>query len=193
MSEFTEIMQAIEAGDSQASDQLLPLVYDELRKLAASHLAKEQPGQTLQPTALVHEAYLRLTNGENPGTWNSQGHFFAAAATAIRRILVENARRKQSVKHGGAFTKQPLPDDLPLNSSVFQEDLLALDEALQKFADVHSQAAEVVQLLYFGGLTLPEAAQTLEISPRTVSRHWEYARTWLRREMNENRNSFPNF
>lgn len=183
MSEFTEIIQAIEAGDAQAADRLLPLVYDELRKLAAAHLANEQPGQTLQPTALVHEAYLRLVGGTNPEQWNGRGHFFGAAAVAIRRILIENARRKQSQKRGGGFLRQELRDDLPPSLPQPQEDLLALDEALQKLAGFNPQVAELVQLLYFGGLTLPEAAQTLDISPRTAGRLWAYARAWLRREI----------
>lgn len=183
MSEFTEIIQAIEAGDPQAADRLLPLVYDELRKLAATHLASEQPGQTLQPTALVHEAYLRLIGGANPEQWNGRGHFFGAAAVAIRRILIENARRKQSQKRGGGFMRHELHDDLPPSLPEPQEDLLALDEALQKLAGVHSQAAEMVQLLYFAGLTLPEAAETLNVSPRTAGRLWAFARAWLRREI----------
>jgi RNA polymerase sigma factor (TIGR02999 family) len=182
MSEVTEIIRAIEAGDLQAADRLLPLVYDELRKLAAVHLAKEQPGQTLQPTALVHEAYLRLVGGTNPEQWNSRGHFFAAAGIAIRRILIDNARRKQSVKHGGGFARRQL-DEQPLCLPEPQEDLLALDEALQKLATVHPQAADLVQLLYFAGLTLPDAARTLHISPRTAGRLWAYARAWLRREI----------
>jgi RNA polymerase sigma factor (TIGR02999 family) len=183
MSEFTEIIQAIESGDSLASERLLPVVYEELRKLAAAHLANEQPGQTLQPTALVHEAYLRLIGGANPEQWNGRGHFFGAAAVAIRRILIENARRKRSQKRGGEFLKQELRDDLPLSLPEPQEDLLALDEALQKLAGVNPQVAELVQLLYFGGLTLPAAAQTLDISPRTAGRLWAFARAWLRREI----------
>ncbi|HWL28025.1 MAG TPA: sigma-70 family RNA polymerase sigma factor [Burkholderiaceae bacterium] len=183
MSEFTEIIQAIEAGDPLAADRLLPLVYGELRKLAAAHLANEQPGQTLQPTALVHEAYLRLVGGANPEQWNGRGHFFGAAAVAIRRILIENARRKQSLKRGGDFLRQKLRDDLPPSLPEPQEDLLALDEALQKLAGINPQVAELVQLLYFGGLTLPEAAHTLNVSPRTAGRLWAYARAWLRREI----------
>jgi len=182
MSEFTEIMQAVAAGDSLAADRLLPLVYEELRKLAAAHLAHEQPGQTLQPTALVHEAYLRLVGGANPEPWNSRGHFFAAAAVAIRRILIDNARRKQSLKRGAGFVRQEL-DELSPALPEPQEDLLALDEALQKLAAAYPQEAELVQLLYFAGLTLPEAAQVLGISPRTAGRLWSYARAWLRREM----------
>jgi RNA polymerase sigma factor (TIGR02999 family) len=183
MTDFTEIMQAIDAGDSLAADRLLPLVYDELRKLAAVHLANEQPGQTLQPTALVHEAYLRLVGGADPDQWNSRGHFFGAAAVAIRRILIENARQKQSLKRGGGFLRRQLDDDVPPSLPEPQEDLLALDEALQKFAGVNPQAAELVQLLYFAGLTLPEAAQILGVSPRTAGRLWGFARAWLRREI----------
>lgn len=183
MSEFTEIVQSIEAGDPLAADRLLPLVYDELRKLAEVHLAGEQAGQTLQPTALVHEAYLRLIGGANPDQWNGRGHFFGAAAVAIRRILIENARRKRSLKRGGGFARQELHDDIPPGLPEPQEDLLALDEALQKLSGVHSQAAELAQLLYFAGLTLPEAAQSLDVSPRTAGRLWAYARAWLRREI----------
>ena len=183
MQEFTKILAAIEAGDSGAADQLLPLVYDELRKLAAAHLANEQPGQTLQPTALVHEAYLRLIGGASPAHWDGRGHFFAAAAVSIRRILIENARRKQSLKRGAGFQRQELTDDLPPTLPEPQEDLLALDEALQKLSGVRPEAAELVQLLYFGGLTLPQASQTLDVSPRTASRLWDYARAWLRREI----------
>jgi RNA polymerase sigma factor (TIGR02999 family) len=182
MSEFTKIMQAIEAGDPLAADRLLPLVYEELRQLAATYLANEQPGQTLQPTALVHEAYLRLVGGANPEQWNSRGHFFAAAAVAIRRILIDNARRKRSQKRGGALVRRPLDDIQPCLPEP-QEDLLALDEALQKLSGIHPQAAELVQLLYFAGLTLPEAAQTLGVSPRTAGRLWTYARAWLRQEI----------
>jgi RNA polymerase sigma factor (TIGR02999 family) len=180
--EATEILRALEAGDPSAADRLLPLVYDELRKLAAAQLAQEQPGQTLQPTALVHEAYLRLVGGANPEHWNSRGHFFAAAAVAIRRILIDNARRKHSQKRGGDLVRREL-EDLPLPLPEPREDLLALDEALRKLAALHPQAAELVQLRYFAGLTLPEAAQTLGISASRGRRLWTYARTWLRREV----------
>lgn len=183
MTEFTKILQAIDDGDPMAADRLLPLVYGELRMLAANHLANELPGQTLQPTALVHEAYLRLIGGANQEQWNGRGHFFAAAAVAIRRILIDNARRKRSLKRGGSFARQELHDDLPPILPGPREDLLALDDALQKLADVHSHAAELVQLLYFAGLTLPEAAQTLGVSPRTAGRLWAFARAWLRREI----------
>jgi len=182
MSELSEILRAIEAGTPLASERLLPLVYEELRKIAAAQLANEQPGQTLQPTALVHEAYLRLVGGANPAQWNSRGHFFAAAAVAIRRILIDNARQKRSLKRGGGYVRRELEESLPCLPEP-QEDLLALDEALQKFATVQRQAAELVQLLYFAGLTLPEAARTLHISPRTAGRLWAYARAWLRREI----------
>jgi RNA polymerase sigma factor (TIGR02999 family) len=182
MSELTKIMQAMDAGDPQAAEKLLPLVYEELRKLATAHLANEQPGQTLQPTALVHEAYLRLVGGANAEQWNSRGHFFAAAAVAIRRILIDSARRKQSQKRGGDFARLELAavePSLPLP----REDILALDEALQKLAVVNPPGAELVQLLYFAGLTLPAAAKSLEIPLRSAERLWTYARAWLRREM----------
>lgn len=183
MSDVTQILAAIEAGEPQAADELLPLVYDELRKLAAAHLSNEQPGQTLQPTALVHEAYLRLIGGANAEPWSSRGHFFKAASTAIRRVLIDNARRKRSLKRGGAAARQDLLEEIAICLPEPHEDLLALDEALQKLAGVEPPAAEVVQLLYFAGLTLPEAAETLGISPRTAGRLWAYARAWLRREM----------
>lgn len=183
MSEITRKLHAIDAGDSLAAEQLLPLVYDELRQLAAVHLSNEAQGQTLQPTALVHEAYLRLLGGETSKCWNSRGHFFGAAAIAIRRILVDNARRKKSLKRGGTLQRQELYDDLHPVLPEPREDLLALDEALQKLATTHPQEAELVQMLYFAGLTLPEAAEMLDISPRTAGRMWTYARAWLRREI----------
>ncbi len=183
MTEFTEILQAIDSGDSQAADRLLPIVYDELRKLAANHLAHEQPGQTLQPTALVHEAYLRLLGGSSPDQWNSRGHFFGAAAIAIRRILIENARRKRSLKRGGEFQRQEFHEQLPPELPEPLEDLLALDEALQKLSHEYPDIAELVQLTYFAGLTTTEAAEVLGISPSTAGRHWAFARAWLRREI----------
>jgi RNA polymerase sigma factor (TIGR02999 family) len=185
MSEVTQILSAIEAGDPCAADRLLPLVYDELRKLAAAQLAKERPGQTLQPTALVHEAYLRLVGGAGPEPWSSRGRFFAAAAVAIRRILIENARRKRSRKRVGGLVRHDLDDFPPLLPEP-QEDLLALDEALRKLDTVRPQAAELVQLHYFAGLTLLETAQALGVSPRTAGRLWTYARAWLRREIKGN-------
>lgn len=193
MSEFTEIMHAAEAGDPQAAERLLPLVYGELRKLAAAHLANEQPGQTLQPTALVHEAYLRLVGNENGREWKDRKHFFGAAAVAIRRILIDNARRKQSLKRGGGLFRQPLDGEAPLALPEPTEDLLALDEALCKFSGVHAQAAELVQLAYFGGLTLSQAAESVGVSPRTAGRLWAYARAWLRREIESGGGANKNF
>ena len=184
MSEFTEILKAIETGeDPKAADRLLPLVYSALRDLAASHLAKEKPGHTLQPTALVHEAYLRLIDGSDVDHWNSRGHFFGAAAKAIRRILIENARRKNSLKRGGGLVRQTLEEDLPIELPEPHEDLLALDEALTKLARINQEAVDLVQLIYFAGLTQLEAAKALGIGERTVRRHWSFARAWLRREI----------
>jgi RNA polymerase sigma factor (TIGR02999 family) len=182
MNDFTQLLNAVEQGDSHAAGQLLPLVYDELRKLAAQRLAQERPGQTLQATALVHEAYLRLVNNAPERPWNGRGHFFAAAAEAMRRILVENARRKQGLKHGGGLARREL-DGEQLAAPEPREDLLALDAALDKLALGNREAAALVQLRYFAGLTLPEAAQALGISPRTAGRLWAYARAWLRREV----------
>jgi RNA polymerase sigma factor (TIGR02999 family) len=182
MSDVTRSSQKIEAADPLSAEQLLPLVYNELRKLASGYLSQEPSGQTLQPTALVHEAYLRLLGGANPDRWNSRGHFFAAAATAIRRILIDNARRKHSLKQGGAFTRHDV-EDMPLALPEPQENLLDLDAALHKLAALHPQAAELVQLRYFAGLTLLEAAEILGLSPHASKRLWSYARTWLRREI----------
>ncbi|MBI1346640.1 sigma-70 family RNA polymerase sigma factor [bacterium] len=183
MSDFTQILRAIEDGDALAADKMLPLVYEELRKLAATHLANEGQGQTLQPTALVHEAYLRLTAGTNPGQWKNRGHFFSAAALAIRRILIENARRKGRQKRGGGLAREELDYGALAMCPEPKEDLLALDEALKKLSELDARAAELVQLLYFAGLTLPEAASTLGISPRTASRLWAFSRAWLRDEI----------
>jgi RNA polymerase sigma factor (TIGR02999 family) len=188
MSEVTRILSAIEQGDPHAASQLLPLVYDELRRLAARDLAREAPGQTLEPTALVHEAYLRLVGNDPPQPWNSRGHFFAAAAQAMRRILVENARRKHSRKRGGDRARQDL-DETPLAAPEPREDLLALDEALTMLAATDRTAAELVQLRHFAALTLAEAAQVLDISPRTAGRLWAFARAWLRREIEGDRAS----
>ncbi len=182
MSEVTRILSAIEQGDPHAAEQLLPLVYDELRQLAAQKLAGEKPGQTLQPTALVHEAYLRLAGEGAEPHWDSRGHFFAAAAEAMRRILVEHARRKGALKRGGDLGRQDL-EEVQLAAPEPQEDLLALDEALNRLAVTDPAAASLVQLRYFAGLTLPEAAQALGISPRSAGRLWAYARAWLRREI----------
>ena len=180
MNEVTRILSAIEHGDTQAADQLLPLVYEELRKLAAQRLAREKPGQTLQATALVHDAYLRLVGQDEAGNWKSRGHFFAAAAQAMRRILVDNARRKGARKRGVGLVRQalgevaaPLPDD----------ELLALDEALQTLAATDPDKARLVELRYFTGLTGEQAAKVLGISPATADRHWAYAKAWLRNEV----------
>jgi RNA polymerase sigma factor (TIGR02999 family) len=182
MHDVTHLLNAVEQGDPHAAGQLLPLVYDELRRLAAQRLAQEKPGQTLQATALVHEAYLRLVGKGEDQPWSSRGHFFAAAAEAMRRILVENARRKQSLKRGGDLARQDI-ECAQLMAAEPREDLLALDKALNKLAVVSRPAAEVVQLRYFAGLTLPETAEALGISARSAGRLWAYARAWLRREV----------
>jgi RNA polymerase sigma factor (TIGR02999 family) len=183
MTDVTRILSALEQGDPQAAEQLLPLVYDELRKLAAQRLAEEKPGQTLQATALVHEAYLRLVDVERAQLWNSRGHFFAAAAEAMRRILVENARSKNRVKRGGGMRRLDL--DAALSVAEPADDLLALDEALDRLAAVDSLAARVVALRYFGGLTVQAAAEALGISLRSAERNWTYAKSWLHRELTE--------
>jgi RNA polymerase sigma factor (TIGR02999 family) len=183
VSEVTRILTAIEQGDPQAASQLLPLVYDELRKLAAHRLAQQTPGQTLQPTALVHEAYLRLVDEPSGHDWDSRGHFFAAAAEAMRRILVDNARRKGRQKHGGDLVRHDLDDAEAVTEPEVREDLLALDEALTKLAGVDAQAAQLVQLRYFAGLSIPDAAKALGVSPRTADRLWAFARVWLLREV----------
>jgi RNA polymerase sigma factor (TIGR02999 family) len=188
MSDVTQILSQIESGDPKASEQLLPLVYDELRKLAAAKLAQEKPGQTLQGTALVHEAFLRLVAppqgepGKGEPSWDNRGHFFAAAAEAMRRILVENARRKKRRKHGGALTRRELTE-IPAVLPDVHEDLLALDAALDRLKAVDAQAAKLVQLRYFAGISLPEVAKLLGISPRTADRVWAYARAWLHEEI----------
>jgi RNA polymerase sigma factor (TIGR02999 family) len=178
MKEVTRILSAIEQGDPLAAEHLLPLVYDELRRLAAQRLAQEKPGQTLQATALVHEAYVRLVDSEQARHWNSRGHFFAAAAEAMRQILVQNARRRGRVKHGGGRTRIDV-DDLEIAAPERSEDLLALDEALTQLATADPQAAELVKLRYFAGCTIPQAAAVLGVSPRTADFLWAYARTWL--------------
>lgn len=185
MNDVTRMLQQIEQGDRAAAEQLLPLLYDELRQLAAAKLAHERPGQTLQATALVHEAYLRLiTDGQDGQHWDGRGHFFAAAAEAMRRILVDNARRKQRLKHGSERSRVEL-DDVVLEAPEPREDLLALDAALTKLKSVDGTAAELIQLRYFTGLTLAEAAQILDISPRSADRTWAYAKAWLHREIQE--------
>lgn len=182
MANVTQILNAIEQGDPSAAEQLLPLVYDELRRLAAERMAQEKPGQTLQATALVHDAYLRLVDVEKVQHWNSRGHFFAAAAEAMRRILVENARRKKSAKAGGGWQRQELLDaELAVDST--GDDLFAVDEALTRFATQHPRAARLVHLRFFLGQTLDEAAAQLGLEPRTAYRDWAYARAWLRREL----------
>ncbi len=178
MSEVTQILSAIEQADPHAASQLLPLVYDELRRLAAHKLAGEPPGQTLDATALVHEAYLRLVDPAPPHRWDGQRRFFAAAAEAMRRILVDRARHKRSQKGGGQFTRQDV-EEAELATPHVADDLLAVDEALNGLMAVDPQAAELVKLRYFTGLSIPDAAEALGISPRTADRLWVYARAWL--------------
>lgn len=180
MSDVTRILSAIEQGDLQAADQLLPLVYAELREVAAKKLAQEAPGYTLQTTELVHEAYLRLVDTDEARRWKSRGHFFAAAAEAMRRILVDRARRKRSQKRGGDHQRVPF-DDANLVAAQDTDEVLAVDEALAGLAAADAQAAQLVKLRYFAGLSIPEAAEALEISPRSADRLWVYARAWLRR------------
>jgi RNA polymerase sigma factor (TIGR02999 family) len=182
MNEVTRILSAIEQGDPLAAEQLLPLVYAELRKLAAQRLAQEKPGQTLQATALVHEAYLRLADADKVQQWHGRGHFFAAAAEAMRRILVESARRKQSRKHGGGRQRQDLDADA-LVAPTPNLDVLALDAALQRLAQQEPLKAKLVELRYFAGLTGDEAAAVLGISASSADRQWVYTRAWLRREL----------
>jgi RNA polymerase sigma factor (TIGR02999 family) len=182
MPEITHILSAMAQGDPHASEQLLPLLYDELRKLAAQKLAREKPGQTLDATALVHEAYLRLVGADGGPAWSSRGHFFAAAAEAMRRILVENARRKQRLKHGGECGRVDLEAvELPMRMA--NEELLALDEALGRLAEHDAVKARLVNLRYFGGLTIEQAAEVLGISRVTAHRYWTYARAWLHQKM----------
>jgi RNA polymerase sigma factor (TIGR02999 family) len=182
MSDVTRILSAIEHGDTHAADQLLPLVYEELRKLAAQKMAQESPGQTLQATALVHEAYLRLVDREKVQRWDSRGHFFAAAAEAMRRILVEQARHKKSAKGGGQLQRVELHDE-QLPSPGRDLDLIALDEALNKLASHDSRKAELVKLRYFAGLTIGQAAAALGVAESTADADWAYAKSWLRVEL----------
>jgi RNA polymerase sigma factor (TIGR02999 family) len=182
MTDVTTILAALQAGDSQAADKLLPLVYDELRKLAAQKMAHEAPGDTLQPTALLHEAYLRLVGDDHEKQWDHRGHFFAAAAEAMRRILIENARRRRTQKRGGDFRRHDI-DDLPAQTPEADDKLLAVDEALTKFAAQDPLKAELVKLRYFGGFTMEQAADLLNISRATAERYWAYARAWLHQEI----------
>jgi RNA polymerase sigma factor (TIGR02999 family) len=190
MSEVTRILSAIEQGDPTAAEQLLPLVYGELRQLAAQRLAQEKPGQTLQATALVHEAYLRLVDVEKAQQWNSRGHFFAAAAEAMRRILVERARRKGRIRHGGGLRRADLLD-AEVAASAEDEQVLLLDEALVRLAAARPQAAELVKLRFFPGLTLEAIAPILALSPRSSRRLWAFARAWLRRDMERSAEPAP--
>jgi RNA polymerase sigma factor (TIGR02999 family) len=183
MNDVTQILSRIAAGDPNATEQLLPLVYGELRKLAAQKLSHEKPGQTLQATALVHEAYLRLLGPAGADQrWNSRGHFFGAAAEAMRRILVENARRRARAKHGGDRCRETMTR-ADIVAPEVSEDLLALDEALERLAQQDPQSAELVKLRYFAGLTLAQAAEILGVSPRKADSLWSFARAWLRREI----------
>jgi RNA polymerase sigma factor (TIGR02999 family) len=188
MSDVTHILSAIEQGDPRAPERLLPLVYDELRRLASQRLAGEAPGKSLQSSDLVHEAYLRLVGEGEQKQWDSRAHFFAAAAEAMRRIMVEKARRKKRVKHGGARLRVDL-EAVGFLAKEPSEDIEALDEALTKLAAEDSDKAELVKLRFFAGLTMPEIARVLEISLATAERHWTYARTWLYADLKDRDNS----
>jgi RNA polymerase sigma factor (TIGR02999 family) len=182
MTDVTRILSALDQGDPHAAEKLLPLVYDELRKLAARKLAREEPGQTLEATALVHEAYMRLVDGDTARHWEGRAHFFGAAAEAMRRILIDNARRKQADKHGGGWQRHELLEaELAIDSTGSQ--LFAVDEAISQLASREPDIAKLVKLRFFAGLSLPEAAECLGISKRTAYRHWAFARAWLRREL----------
>jgi RNA polymerase sigma factor (TIGR02999 family) len=183
MSEVTRILSAIEQGDPHAAGQLLPVVYDALRRLAKEKMAQEKPGQTLQATALVHEAYLRLVDAEKAQHFDSRGHFFAAAAEAIRRILIESARRNQRLKHGGGRAREE--EAIEIAGPERPERMLALDEALGRLAKANPQAAELVKLRYFGGCSNAEAASLIGVSPRKANQVWAYARAWLREELGD--------
>ncbi len=190
MNEITRILERVEQGDPKAAEQLLPLVYEELRKLAARRMTSEAPGNTLQPTALVHEAYLRLVRSNQPQQWDGRYHFFAAAAEAMRRILVESARRKQCLKHGGQLERVSL-DAVELPMPMPDDELLALDEALDRLEDLDSRATKVIKLCFFVGLTQEQAANELGVSISTAERLWSFARAWLFREMKRTRNASP--
>ena len=185
MTDVTQILSLIEQGDPSAAEHLLPLVYEELRKLAAAKLANEKPGQTLQATALVHDAYIRLVDVEKAQHWSSRGHFFAAAAEAMRRILVESARKRQRAKHGGLHTRVELPDAIA-SGSTSDELTLAIHDALEDLAAQNSQAAALVKIRYFAGMTLPQAAEATGVSARTADRLWAYAKAWLHAKLHEN-------
>lgn len=188
MADVTLVLSRIEHGDPNAAEELLPLVYSELRKLAAAKLANEEPGQTLQATALVHDAYLRLVDVEQAQQWDSRGHFFAAAAEAMRRILVESARRKSRIRHGGRVQRVDLDPDLISHPDRF-EDLISLDEALHRLEQVDERKASLVKLRYFVGMSMPEAAKALGVSLATAERDWRYVRVWLLRELEKTRES----
>jgi RNA polymerase sigma factor (TIGR02999 family) len=190
MSDVTRILSEIETGDPVAANRLLPLVYEELRKLAAAKLACERPGQTLQATALVHEAYLRLVDQTAAKKWNGRGHFFAAAAESMRRILVENARRKGRLKHGGAMERVGLDTEILVTDSSHLN-LIALDEALSRLAEEQPQKAELVTLRFFGGLTMAEAADVLGVSLATAERYWVFAKSWLFAELGDPSKNSP--
>ena len=184
MSDVTRILLQAEAGDAASANQLLPLVYDELRKLAAAKLSQEKPGQTLQATALVHEAYLRLVGDGTTNQWQGRGHFFAAAAEATRRILVDRFRRKEAVRHGGGLQQVALAE-VPLESPGMNYDLLALDEALGRLEKSDADVAQLVKLRYFAGMTIQEAADAMGVSSRTANEYWSYAKAWLLRALEE--------
>ena len=182
MNDVTQILQQIERGDAGAAEQLLPKVYQELRNLAAAKLKQEKPGQTIQATALVHEAYLRLVDVEQTQRWDSRGHFFAAAAEAMRRILIDRAREKKSQKRGGHFKRQDVAD-IEIGGESLSTDILCLNEVLERFEQIDPAKAKLVKLRYFAGLTIPQAAEALQLSTSTADRHWAYARAWLHAEL----------
>lgn len=184
MPDVTAILQAIQSGEPCAAEELLPLVYDELRKLATHRLAQEKPGQTLQATALVHDAYIRLVDSKVPQDWNSRGHFFSAAAEAMIRILVENARRKSRSKRGGELVRRGF-DEIEIEAPVESDEVLAIDESLDKLAFTNGPAAQLVKLRYFAGFTIQESAEVLGISSRKANQIWAYARAWLLAEMGD--------
>ena len=182
MNEVTRVLSAIDRGDAKAAERLLPLVYEELRRLAAQKLARERPGQTLQATGLVHEAYIRLVDGESGRHWNSRGHFFGAAAEAMRRILIDRARRKQRPKHGGDRQRLDLDSAFPANDAT-PDALLAIDEALEKLEREFPEKARLVKLRHYAGCSLQQAADAMGVSPATAKRHWSFARAYLYGEL----------